>query len=47
MLHNGICGTHGELFELTKVTHYVLKINHLDMINYGNNSSFDDMTILK
>jgi len=46
MLDNGVCGTHVELFELTRVN-YVFKTNHLDMIDYDNNASFDDMTILK
>jgi hypothetical protein len=30
-----------------KRVNYVFKINHLDMIDYDNNASFDDMTILK
>lgn len=40
-----VCDTHVELFEFTNVID-VLKINHLDVVNYDYNVIFDDLVIL-
>jgi len=41
-----VCDTHVELFDLTNVID-VLKISHLDVVNYDYNVIFDDLVILK
>jgi len=41
-----VCDTHVELFDLINVID-VLKISHLDVVNYDYNATFDDLVILK
>jgi hypothetical protein len=42
-MRDGIYDTHVEMSTLTNVT----KINHIDMTDYENNATFDDVATIK